>query len=793
MACASNARPEPATPPRRRRARTSAREARIGLSRRRRRARRRRARPVRGRLVRGVPVLRTARHVVRGVRDARETRGGSVARILRCMKESGVSLAEREARARSSGEGRARPTRRRDGGGKVHCAPRRRRVVAPSARRARRSASATRRSRGAKGEGEGGARGATRARKSGARRAKGGGEGGARRRDARRRRNNARRRGRRRRRGGGEGGGEGGRERRKAEEVTAARLAKAEERAASRWLLGHAPRGPDAGFGAGAGAAPPGPAAGPAAPRSRPPPPHPNSRAISSRFGDSSIDSATRSSPLLNFATTTTTTTAARPARAQTQEEERTRRRSGRARARGGGAANALGARGGVGIRRRGVRGGVGRAMLTPLLASHARGQPSTTLADAVALAPLVDAAATVPGNAWEETLRRYSRRGGGDGDAAQGGRSERRPTQRGRVQVDRHGGTDGARDGARRRPVDRTHTRRRGGDGRHARKRPRPYCALSARADAEAMAACEIERRRGRRIGSGEDDDVEQRRRRATELRAPRRDAEVAAVRQSVRVLAHSDAFRHPALGRKAAREAGNAASSVRITRRRRRARVCGGAREISSRRRLRDDRRAPPRVYAVAELTVGAEAMVSVDAAECGELVRAAGAPDRSASHAVPSKIERACRKGAPEGACAGDGHVVIDGGQYTLFGAETAKLPKVAWDDGCVVCGGDVNAGWCCSARDATRSITAGASRRRSPPSRRGMVLPRVRARARRRRRRGADAPDPRFAARRDGASRGGGGGGGRRIDARESEQARRGRELATRLTRRGGWSA
>ena len=371
---------------------------------------------------------------------------------------------------------------------------------------------------------------------------------------------------------------------------------------------------------------------------------------------------------------------------------------------RGGGAANALGARGGVGIRRRGVRAAalVG-AMLTPLLASHARGQPSTTLADAVALAPLVDAAATVPGNAWEETLRRYFRGAAAAMETPPEGATFRAASDASEVvckwivtggptalATAPDGGQSTAPTPAAAAAMAAT-----------LESVPRPYCALSARADAEAMAACEIELyAAGAESGSGEDDDVEQRRRRATELaRAAATMPEVAAVRQSVRVLAHSDAFRHPALGRKAAREAGNAASSVPYY-----AATAAGAGASAAARakfpRAVDyetiDARAAAGVYAVAELTVGAEAMVSVDAAECGELVRAAGAPDRSASHAVPSKIERACRKGAPEGACAGDGHVVIDGGQYTLFGAETAKLPKVAWDDGCVVCGGDVNAG-------------------------------------------------------------------------------------------------
>ena len=207
-------------------------------------------------------------------------------------------------------------------------------------------------------------------------------------------------------------------------------------------------------------------------------------------------------------------------------------------------------------------------AMLTPLLASHARGQPSTTLADAVALAPLVDAAATVPGNAWEETLRRYFRGAAAAMETPPEGATFRAASDASEVvckwivtggptalATAPDGGQSTAPTPAAAAAMAAT-----------LESVPRPYCALSARADAEAMAACEIELyAAGAESGSGEDDDVEQRRRRATELaRAAATMPEVAAVRQSVRVLAHSDAFRHPALGRKAAREAGNAASSV-------------------------------------------------------------------------------------------------------------------------------------------------------------------------------------------------------------------------------------
>ena len=311
-------------------------------------------------------------------------------------------------------------------------------------------------------------------------------------------------------------------------------------------------------------------------------------------------------------------------------------------------------------------------------------------------------------------------------------------------------------------------------------------------------MAACEIELYAAGAEPAGDDDTPETRRRRAAELAAAAATMpEVAAVRQSVRVLAHSDKFRHPALGRKAAREAGNAASSVPYY-----AAVAAGAGASAAARakfpRAVDyetiDARAAAGVYAVAELTVGAEAMVSVDAAECGELIRAAGAPDRSASHAIPSKIERACRKGAPEGV-RGDGYVVIDGGQYTLFGAEAA-LPKVAWDDGCAVCGGDVNAGVVLLCEGCDSEYHCGCLSPPLPPSRRGSgSAPRASARAPPTTARSPPEPGGRRATRRaggDGASRGGGGaeGGGRRARGRTGASRR---ELATRLTRAAGGPA
>ena len=38
----------------------------------------------------------------------------------------------------------------------------------------------------------------------------------------------------------------------------------------------------------------------------------------------------------------------------------------------------------------------------------------------------------------------------------------------------------------------------------------------------------------------------------------------------------------------------------------------------------------------------------------------------------------------------------YVTINGGTYTLFGPRGSSLPKVAWDDGCLCCGGDTFGG-------------------------------------------------------------------------------------------------
>ena len=40
--------------------------------------------------------------------------------------------------------------------------------------------------------------------------------------------------------------------------------------------------------------------------------------------------------------------------------------------------------------------------------------------------------------------------------------------------------------------------------------------------------------------------------------------------------------------------------------------------------------------------------------------------------------------------------DGVVVIRGRVYTLFGPKAGALPKAAWDDGCLCCGGDAVGG-------------------------------------------------------------------------------------------------
>ena len=83
------------------------------------------------------------------------------------------------------------------------------------------------------------------------------------------------------------------------------------------------------------------------------------------------------------------------------------------------------------------------------------------------------------------------------------------------------------------------------------------------------------------------------------------------------------------------------------------------------------------------------------------------------------VKERLEKARKRGAPESdglsndarsndeahqtnegkdveTGATGGSVVIRGGQYTLFGPASGALPKAAWDDGCLCCGGDVFGG-------------------------------------------------------------------------------------------------
>ena len=150
--------------------------------------------------------------------------------------------------------------------------------------------------------------------------------------------------------------------------------------------------------------------------------------------------------------------------------------------------------------------------------------------------------------------------------------------------------------------------------------------------------------------------------------------------------------------------------------------------------------DARASAGVYDVASLTLPStqplDAFLREDAAECGELLEAAGA-GKSAPRVVKERLEKARKRGAPEsdavtsfdaknaknakntkgdptaneknengdasGASAPsedkeprESAVVIRGGQYTLFGPAAGALPKAAWDDGCLCCGGDTFGG-------------------------------------------------------------------------------------------------
>ena len=261
-----------------------------------------------------VPILRTARHVDGRVRDARARRVAEASReILRCMKEAAAWRdAARTLRARGGGE-----EAREERGAASAAEKSKMRAEAEARRRAEREAREAQRERDkaereaqkAKEKAEREAqrererRSATRKRRgeSRARRASRGGGGTAR----------ARARGGE----GGQGGGQGGgrrsasvARRRRRRRRDWPRLKNARRRVGSSDTRPADPTPTPADADADA-------RAGPAAPRPRravsgPSLPLPNSRAISSRFGGSSIGSATRSSPSPNLATATATATA---------------------------------------------------------------------------------------------------------------------------------------------------------------------------------------------------------------------------------------------------------------------------------------------------------------------------------------------------------------------------------------------------------------------------------------------------------------------------------------------------
>ena len=120
---------------------------------------------------------------------------------------------------------------------------------------------------------------------------------------------------------------------------------------------------------------------------------------------------------------------------------------------------------------------------------------------------------------------------------------------------------------------------------------------------------------------------------------------------------------------------------------------------------------------MYAVAALSAHPDDMVAVDSAECGELVSAAHAPQKDAAHAVTQRVCKAARRGRPEGHCS-DGLVHLEIGSLALFGGGGGRC-RVAWDDGCQVCGGDVAAGVVLICEEARASTTARAWTRRSSP--------------------------------------------------------------------------
>ena len=266
----------------------------------------------------------------------------------------------------------------------------------------------------------------------------------------------------------------------------------------------------------------------------------------------------------------------------------------------------------------------------------------------------------------------------------------------------------------------------------------PRPPAPMSAKADAEALVLCEAElyalggdalEGPERSLGDDETQDaVDERRREALATLKRAADLHVTnAVRQCVRVLAHEEAFRAPAVSRKASRShpggGPSGASSVPGY-----ASVAGGAGFVTAARarypRVCDyetiDARAAAGVYEVQALTLPntqpTDAFLLEDAAECGELLRAAEAP-KNAPRVVREKLEKAFKRGAPETDSVpmaedntmenakddgkdtqkdDDDVVVIRGRVYTLFGPKAGALPKAAWDDGCVCCGGDAVGG-------------------------------------------------------------------------------------------------
>ena len=270
----------------------------------------------------------------------------------------------------------------------------------------------------------------------------------------------------------------------------------------------------------------------------------------------------------------------------------------------------------------------------------------------------------------------------------------------------------------------------------------PRPPAPMSAKADAEALGLCETELyalggdalfpgpERFREDKEGDARAIDERRREALALLERAADSRVTdAVRQCVRVLAHEEAHRAPAVSRKASRShpgpGPSGASSVPGY-----ASVAGGAGFVTAARarfpRVCDyetiDARAAAGVYEVQALTLPKtqplDAFLQEDAAECGELLHAAEAP-KNAPRVVREKLEKARKRGAPEedsvpisGDVAmenanddakdadarkeDDGVVVIRGRVYTLFGPKAGALPKAAWDDGCLCCGGDAVGG-------------------------------------------------------------------------------------------------